>query len=367
MQAASARRTYQTLDGLRGIGAFLVVTRHVPEFFWPFKAPESFLAVDLFYLVSGFVVAHAYGERLKGGGYFWTFVKTRIIRLYPLYVAGLTIGVAAAVLSLFGVKIHGSGLTAWTWPRLAEAIAVGLLMIPRFPGLTINGSSLDGPTWTLWPELVANFAYAAAIKLINTWTLLAVVALSAAGLVFAEFHFGTLDVGYNLTDQWAALARVGFSFFAGALLFRFMSATEVRSEWMSWVCMAVLAAMLVWRPSAQLKPLFELAVVMVGFPLLLVVAGRFEPSAPTGKAFAFIGLISYGIYIVHQPIGTLTRAIPRKILHFPDPPLIYAYSVAFLGFLVVVAWQLDRRYDAPVRRMLRDWLLGAPKKTGRQD
>ena len=59
MTAVAPRRAFQTLDGLRGVGAFLVVIRHVP-LFGAAHVPESFLAVDLFYLVSGFVVAHAY-------------------------------------------------------------------------------------------------------------------------------------------------------------------------------------------------------------------------------------------------------------------------------------------------------------------
>src|ERR1700733_8880100 len=100
MAQAQERRAYNTLDGMRAIGAFLVVTRHVPEFFGGFRAPESFLAVDLFYLVSGFVVAHAYGERLKAGGFVWGFFKTRVIRLYPLYIVGIALGVAAAVASI---------------------------------------------------------------------------------------------------------------------------------------------------------------------------------------------------------------------------------------------------------------------------
>src|SRR5664279_3535433 len=102
MSSQAARRSFQTLDGLRGVGAFLVVMRHVPDFFGPIRVPESYLAVDLFYLVSGFVVAHAYADRLKAGGFFWTFVKTRIIRLYPLYVFGLLLGVTAAVSAILG-------------------------------------------------------------------------------------------------------------------------------------------------------------------------------------------------------------------------------------------------------------------------
>ena len=90
------RRTFYTLDGLRAVGAFLVVMRHVPFLFGPIAVPESFLAVDLFYLVSGFVVAHAYRDRLAAGGFVWTFVKTRIIRLYPLYLFGLGLGLDGA-------------------------------------------------------------------------------------------------------------------------------------------------------------------------------------------------------------------------------------------------------------------------------
>src|ERR1017187_8440436 len=97
MEVAQPRRSYRTLDGLRGVGAFMVVMRHVPGFFGPIRVPESFLAVDLFYLVSGFVVAHAYGERLNAGGFLKAFMKTRLIRLYPLYFIGMAIGLVAAI------------------------------------------------------------------------------------------------------------------------------------------------------------------------------------------------------------------------------------------------------------------------------
>src|ERR1700730_14280201 len=100
MSTAPSRRAFNTLDGIRGVGAVLVMMRHVPYLFGPIRVPESFLAVDLFYLVSGFVVAHAYGERLARGGFFGGFVKTRIIRLYPLYLVGLVVGVITAVASM---------------------------------------------------------------------------------------------------------------------------------------------------------------------------------------------------------------------------------------------------------------------------
>jgi peptidoglycan/LPS O-acetylase OafA/YrhL len=347
MAAAQARRAYDTLDGMRAIGAFLVVTRHVPDFFGGFHAPESFLAVDLFYLVSGFVIAHAYGERLKAGGFVWGFFKTRVIRLYPLYIVGLALGTLVAVMS-----ITTDPHPFWNWPKLAVALGTGLFMIPSMPGLTA-GSSLDGPVWTLLYELIANMVYAVFARFMNIATLLGIMLVSAVGLVFAEFHFGKLDVGFGATDQWAALARVGFSFFAGVLVFRFHDSRPIKAEWASWLLMAALTLMLAFRPSREVTPWYELGMIIVGFPVLLALAARFEPGALSSRAFGFLGLMSYGVYIIHQPIGHLARRTFEKVVELPDGWAALPWAVGFLAFLVAVAAALDQWWDAPVRKALR--------------
>ena len=352
--SAAERRSYLTLDGMRAIGAFLVVTRHVPDFFGGFRAPESYLAVDLFYLVSGFVVAHAYGERLAKGGFFWTFFKTRIIRLYPFYLIGIALGVAATVLTIVQSP-HGW----WTWGKLAEAAGIGLFMIPMVPGLSVNGSTLDGPVWTLFPELVANMAYAAAIRFMTMTVLAIIMVVCAAGLVFAEFHYGTLDVGYGAWNSWAGLARVGYSFFAGVVMFRMLSDKMVVSELASWGCLALLALILGFTPSNAIAPWYELGVITVGFPALLALAVRFEPkSALTGRAFSYLGLVSYGVYIIHQPIGHLLRPTLERVVHLPHGWPALPWAIGFLAFLVLTAGLLDRFYDGPVRKQLRARFLG---------
>ncbi|HEX4198861.1 MAG TPA: acyltransferase [Caulobacteraceae bacterium] len=348
MQQAAARRSYQTLDGLRGVGAFLVVMRHVPGLFGPIRVPESFLAVDLFYLVSGFVVAHAYGERLARGGFFWGFVKTRIIRLYPLYIVGLIVGVITAVFFMLDAPP-----SSWTPMKIAECVALGLLMIPRFPGLSINGTTLNGPIWTLLYELIANFVYAAGIRLMKTWVLLGIVAVCAVGVVFAEFHYHTLDLGYNLTDQWAALARVGFSFFTGVLIYRWLGERETRSVWLAWACVVALGFLLGVHVPAAIIPYYEIAAVLVGMPALAVAAARFEPGPLSGRLFSFVGLISYGVYIVHQPLGNLAVMEINRFTDIPEGWSGVLYGAVFLAFLVLLTWGLDRFYDAPVRAWLR--------------
>ncbi|MDR3511551.1 MAG: acyltransferase [Caulobacteraceae bacterium] len=348
MAGVQARRAFRTLDGLRGVGAFLVVMRHVPYFFGPLRVPESFLAVDLFYLVSGFVVAHAYGDRLKAGGFLWDFAKTRLIRLYPLYAIGLAIGVCAAL----NAVVHDPA-GWWTWPKLGEAIVAGLLMIPAFPGLSANGGALDGPTWTLLPELIANVVYAAAIRFMNYWVLGAILVVCGAGLVGAELAYGTLDVGYSADDGWAALARVGFSFFMGVLLFRVFGDRKVDSEWAAWACVIVLAAALAYRPSEAVTPYYEVGMVLVGFPALLVFAGRYEPGAVTGRVFSVVGLVSYGVYILHQPMGNLARDLLKRFVHVPGNWRALGFGVVFLAVTFALAWWLDGAYDAPVRKVLR--------------
>jgi peptidoglycan/LPS O-acetylase OafA/YrhL len=348
MPEQPARRSFQTLDGLRGVGAFLVVMRHVPGLFGPIRVPESFLAVDLFYLVSGFVVAHAYGERLYAGGFVWGFVKTRIIRLYPLYLVGLLAGVIMAAASMLADP-H----SFWTPMKVVECVAVGLLMIPRFPGLDINGTTLNGPIWTLLYELIANFVYAVAIRLLTTWVLLGIVVVCGAGVIFAEFHYGTLDVGYNLTDQWAALTRVGFSFFAGVLIYRWFGTREFKSVWAAWACVTVLGLALAIHLPGGLIPVYEIGMVLVGMPLIAIAAGHFEPDPLSGRLFSFVGLISYGVYIVHQPLGNLAVMELRRFGPIPSGLSGVLYGLVFMAFLVLLNWALDVFYDAPVRRVLR--------------
>jgi peptidoglycan/LPS O-acetylase OafA/YrhL len=356
-EPAPARRSFQTLDGLRAVGALIIVMRHVP-LFGPVRVPESFLAVDLFYLVSGFVVAHAYAHRLAAGGYFWDFVKVRLIRLYPLYLAGLAAGVLMATASILQ-----SPHSSWTAAKIAECVGVGLLMIPRFPALPNNGTTLDGPLWTLLYELIANFVYAAAIKLMRTWVLVAIMIVSGVGVITAELTAKTLDVGYNLTDQWAALARVGYSFFAGVLIYRLFGRGEQKAQWVSLACVAVLGVGLACHlPRALIAP-YEIGMVLVGMPVLVIAAARFEPGPTIGRIFSWIGLMSYGIYCLHQPLGNLTlmeigRYVPRG--------LSGAFvGVLFIAAVVLLCWALDVFYDAPLRRWLRARLFpGPPRRAG---
>jgi peptidoglycan/LPS O-acetylase OafA/YrhL len=333
------------------------VIRHVPLFGPVIHVPESFLAVDLFYLVSGFVVSHAYAQRLQAGGYFATFLKTRIIRLYPLYALGLALGVVSALISIFGDPVGW-----WSWGKVAEALATGAILFPMLPGMQANGSSLDGPTWTLLPEIVANAIYALFIRWMTVPVLVGIMALSAAGVIYAELHYQTLDVGYGPTELWAAMARVGYSFFAGVLVHRFFGAREHRSTLISWLLVVVLGVALAVTVSDDWVNDYELALVLVGFPLLLIAAACFEPEPVSAKLFSVVGLVSYGVYIIHQPLGNIARAVMKRVPLLNDHTGWISGPLFMIG-VIGLAWWLDGAFDAPLRKVLRGWLLKpAPAK-----
>lgn len=356
MMGGPSRRVYDTVDGLRAAGAQLVVMRHLPEFFGGFRVPESFLAVDLFYLVSGLVLANAYGERLKtralGMG---NFTLTRLIRLYPLYLLGFLPGVAVALLNM----AHDPH-SWWTPAKLAEAIGTGLLMIPLFPGLGANGTSLNGPTWTLVPEIVANLVWARTIRWVRVLLVPAMLLVCGAALVLAEQRWQTLDVGFGPDQLWAGLARAGYSFFVGVIVYRLVNGRRIDSRIVPWLLVAALTLVLLWRPRDADTSLFELSAVLIGFPVLVAVAAVFEPGPRVAQAFSIVGRASWGVYILHEPVGRLLRETVMR--HWrPAPGLEAAVTgSALLVALTALAWALDRWVEAPVRKALTARLL--PKR-----
>lgn len=338
------RRVYLTLDGLRGVAALAVVTRHAGGYF-THAPPESFLAVDLFFALSGFVIAHSYGERVEGGGFFRRFAAIRLIRLYPLFLLGITLG--------FFYRLGSAhvGSEGWTMQRLGIAALEAILIF--------GGGQLDNPTWTLTPELLANFAWAG-FKPLRGVGIYVPIALGAVG-VAAAAYLGTLDSGFNLATAWVGASRVGFSFFLGVVLYRFRSKRPKKATLMATACLAVLAVTLLLSPPTFLRPLFETGAVFVVFPALVFSGSAFEPGETMGRMFRFLGIASYAVYVLHQPLASLSARIVSRGLHVETSSFGLPVGLAFIGAVLLVSWLTDRYYDAPVRRWLSRSLL--PRRT----
>ncbi len=354
MSRAPDRRMFYTIDGLRGIAALLVVCRHiVPLHAGKLNFQSSYLAVELFFLFSGFVIAHAYDKRFEAGMKFGEFVKARLLRLYPLYFLGFAI----AVLTVPAARLAGIG----TWPLDPRVIVPNLFMLPTY--IKFAGGVLfpfNNPSWTLFFELLANFAYCLVFTRLTNGRLALMLVITAALLTFAAFTFHSLDIGYNRSHFIGGFARVGFSFFAGVAVYRFQRARPCPIRISPWLLMAGAVALLVQQvPRGVDRELYDSVCAIAIFPLFAYLATAVEPGAIGQKLFTLGGGASYALYLIHAPLGGVLN---QFFTLYGRPKGSIALGLGFIAVVSVISVLVERFYDRPVRR----WLTGLTGKPPRK-
>ena len=232
---ADTKPHYDILDGLRGVAALTVVCFHLFEAYATSHLDQrinhGYLAVDFFFILSGFVVGYAYDNRWRRMSV-GEFLKRRLIRLQPMVVIGALIGAA---------MFYTQGCSVWdvskvTVAALLAATLMNALMIPATPGVEIRGVGemypLNGPSWSLFFEYIGNLLYAFLLRRLLTRALAAWVALAGCGLAaFALWGpYGDICVGFALTGDniVGGSLRLLFAFSAGLLLSRVFRPVAVR-------------------------------------------------------------------------------------------------------------------------------------------
>ncbi len=336
-------KVFHTMNGMRGVAAIAVVIRHASLYFG-FGLSSSYLAVDLFFCLSGFVIAHAYEARFERGMGVGNFMRARFIRFYPLFGLGIAItlvGVAVGWVS----RVHMS----WTPLSLAWCAAFNLAFLPAYlrPGMPVF--PLDIPGWSLFFELLVNLLYVLSWRLLSNRVLIALLGVGTVALAVCATVFGDLGGGVDWPNFVVGFVRVLFGFPAGVLIYRLTrNWRPIRLN-----ALLVIAAMLVLLaidPKGA-RAAYDLAAVVVGFPAIVILASLTRPTRLVGP-FTFLGTTSYGIYAIHHPIinllnGTVIKLMGRTPGHFA--PWL---GLAFMAVLLGAAWLLDKYYDEPVRRWL---------------
>jgi len=365
--AAGTRPHYHVLDGLRGVAAITVVWFHVFEAYATSHLDQrinhGYLAVDFFFLLSGFVVGYAYDAR-------WPrltvaeFLTRRFIRLHPLVVVGALLGAA-----LFYVQ----GCAAWdvsqvSGARLAGATLLNAALLPATPGGEIRGVGemfpLNGPSWSLLFEYVGTLLYAFWLRRLASPALAVVVGLAGCGLAaFAIWGpTGDLCVGFALTGDnvLGGLLRLLFSFSAGLLLFRvFRPAAAMRGAfWLGSLTIVGVAAVPRLGGSQHLawNGLYDTVCCVVVFPLLVYCGASERLTAPlVTRLCRFLGAISYPLYMVHYPFIYVYYAwVKNNDLTFSQS---LPGALALVGGSLALAYAGLKLYDEPVRRFLAGRLL----------
>jgi peptidoglycan/LPS O-acetylase OafA/YrhL len=351
---------FHTFEAWNGGSRFIQIMNH------------GYLAVDFFFLLSGFVVAYAYDDRwasgndwiCTGGMTLSDFFKRRLIRLQPMVIAGNIVGAG-----LFYFQ-QGSTfpLIAATPPwKMLLVMLVGFTMLPLPPAMDIRGWQetypLDGPGWSLMYEYIANILYAVGLRKLSNKALGVLVILSAALLVQYAVFGGRGDVigGWALDEKQmhVGFARMLYPFFAGILLMRLGKRIQVRG---AFGLASLLLIVIFWIPRIGgtehlwMNGLYESFAILAVFPVIVMLgAGGQLTGAGSSKTCRFLGDLSYPLYITHYGwIYWYTAWVAE------DKPSLKAgvkVGAALILLCITIAYACAKLYDEPVRAWLQSRFL----------
>lgn len=359
------KKHYEILDGLRGVAAILVVAFHIFETFaggnrFVQIINHGYLAVDFFFLLSGFVVAYAYDDRW-GKMTQWEFYKRRLIRLQPMVVMGMIIGAALYYFQASAI-LFPQIATMPVW-KLILVMFVGFTLIPLTPSTEIRGwgemHPLNGPAWSLFFEYIANILYALIFRKFSN-KVLSVFVLLFAGMVINYTVFGPKgDViggwSLNLEQMNVGFTRLLYPFFAGILLSRLGKLIHIKGAF--WVCSLMIAVILALprfgdENSLWMNGIYESVCIILLFPLIVSIGAGGEIKNPFSlKICKVLGDISYPIYITHYPlIYWYTAWVVDNKVSIQDG---YLLGIGVLITSIVLAYLCLKLYDEPVRNWLQ--------------
>ena len=333
---ADTKAHYDLLDGLRGVAALMVIWYHVFEGY-AFAGGgnietlnHGYLAVDFFFILSGFVIGYAYDDRWGKSLTMKDFFKRRLIRLYPMVVMGAVLG---------AITFCIQGCVQWDGTHVAiSMIMLSLLctifFIPAMPGVgyEVRGNGemfpLNGPCWSLFFEYIGNILYALFIRRLSNKALTVfVVLLGVALAAFAVFNvstYGNIGVGWTLdgVNFLGGSLRMLFPFSLGMLMSRNFKPMKVRGAF--WICTVALIALF---------------------------AVPYLEGMQSTKICKFLGDISYPVYVIHYPLMYLFYAwlIENKLYTLGET---WHVAVCVFVLSIVLAYLCLKLYDEPIRKYL---------------
>jgi peptidoglycan/LPS O-acetylase OafA/YrhL len=387
----ASKPRYEILDGLRGVAALMVIIFHCFETYIPVFGTQivnhGYLAVDFFFVLSGFVIGYAYDDRWDRMTT-WGFFKRRLTRLHPMVIAGTLIG---AALFFFAGAAFPETLKAPLW-KFALCLVMGLFMIPCGPGLDIRGwqemNSFNGPNWSLTLEYCGNILYAFVFRHLPKVVLAALciacafftLDLTLGWDVFGFFPDGpqyTVIGGWSLTGQqlYIGFTRLLYPFLCGLLISRILPGHRTESNpsgspihlkggfwWCSLALVVIFSIPCIGGKTGVPDGIYQAICILLVFPIIVLAgSGSVTTDVKSTAVCKWLGNLSYPLYITHYPLMYMQMS---WVEGHPDAP-VWVHIMMNLGVVfmsIILAWGVFKIYDEPVREWLKEhWLKRKPK------
>lgn len=316
-----------SLDGLRGVAALAVVSLHYASLHGYQPAlPGATLAVDFFFMLSGFVLSFAYSERLERRSFLPRYLVLRVIRLAPLMVLGGALGLVSLP---FGDDSYHPASLALNFVGLPT---------PFEPG---HGAYLlNPPAWSLSCELAVSIAFGILAPWLGRRTGLILAASSAVLLFLAITQAGGMPVFEKSAMGMAGLvARTVGPFMIGVLLQRHARLRPVNPE----ILALVLLASFAMTPGTM--PIVVVATVYLLYPALIGCAAASPVTAWIAPLARFSGFISFPVYAIHFPMLLMLRPLL--------PGMSWLAYLLTMVIIVAAAWCAGTWFDKPLAGRMR--------------
>lgn len=375
-------RHLHSLTPLRGIAALWVVLYHYSFQYFPNLHPDrythlvqkGYLAVDLFFMLSGFVLTHVYHDSFSRSvaDKYWSFLKARIARLYPLHLAVLLLFVATA-LTFRAVEYAATGSFPAIPLKGAESVGALVANLFMLQGLHASMLSWNYPAWSISLEFMAYLVFPFALPWVwrsaaRTQVLLAAGAFATLALL----AWTSRDL--NQWDGPQTLLRCLPEFLLGSLLYsayRGGLASRLLSGdlALAGLALAILLLLHLGGPDLMAVPLFALLI-------LAAVANRGRAAAALNvRPLVWLGDVSYSLYLIHGFVEYATTQLLGQGLGIHDRKALpgdwsMALLVAMVTVCLLLAGPAYRRIEVGGRRYLREgpvlsWLT--PATAGRRN
>lgn len=369
---------FEVLDGMRGVAAIIVMIFHLfaHSTTYPYLSKNGYIAVDFFFILSGFVIMHSYGRRLATGMSTADYVLRRVIRLYPMAMIGMLLG----ALALYLYCRSGSGdyslrdIVASTVSNLFLVPFLGNRSIAWLDGVNVTGHLFPGnnPMWSIFFEMVASLAFIGLCRLpagaLRRTSVISFFLLIAFGFFysFIEYHTGSpsYGAGWSTSSTLGGFPRVFYGFTCGMLLYKvgeipliggrmtrlLAPVGKVASMPPTLRCfLAYLLLALCLMLPIGLKGIYFLFVIALAGPALILLASRIDLQPGVMLTISrILGWLSYPLYCLHMPVLVLTRYADR---HYGFGNWLPTAAV-FFGAVFLLALVLGKLVDEPARRWL---------------
>lgn len=339
------RRHLPNLDALRGIAAIFVLFFHLGQVAdISGLAVSGALAVDFFFMLSGFVIGLSYEKRLAGEMAIGDFLWRRAERLYPTILVGLVLGFATLWLG-------------WGWAGFAPMMLLNFLLLPAGVFGRLGVFPLNTPVWSILFESMINAIHALILPFLGRRLLPAVIALCAALMVAASIRTGTTVLGWTATRWtsiafWGGLPRAGFGYFLGVAAHRLWRSGWLKRGiapfWLSWLALAIVLVLPdrfgIWQP---------LAMILFVLPAILTIGADVALAPGAERLAKWLGGISYPLYAIHWPLLFVCHRLAEP-LHLGQPAKLFYWALCAAA-IIAAARMIQIHYETPVLGRLRAW------------